>query len=125
MAFYRRLGLSVRAGPDGVHAAAELPGGFLLELDSTSFVREWDSGWRGATGGSSVLGFTVASRERVDELYATLTGAGYTERQPPYDAFWGARYAIVDDPDGNGVSLMSPIDERRKFWPPRRPPSLT
>ena len=28
----------------------------------------------------------------------------------PSDAFQGARYAIVEDPDGNPVGLMSPID---------------
>jgi hypothetical protein len=35
-----------------------------------------------------------------------------------YDAFWGARYAIVADPDGSDVGLMSPIDEQRQTWPP-------
>ena len=56
-------------------------------------------------------------------MYGDLVAAGYRGRQPPYDAFWGARYAIVDDPDGNGVGLMSPIEADRKFWPPATPPS--
>lgn len=43
---------------------------------------------------------------------------GHKGRQPPYDAFWGARYAIVADPDGNDVGLMSPLDEKRRTWPP-------
>ena len=43
-------------------------------------------------------------------MYADLTGAGYRGQQPPYDAFWGARYAVVEDPDGNAVGLMSPSD---------------
>ena len=46
-----------------------------------------------------------------------LTAAGYAGSQPPYDAFWGARYAIVEDPDGNDVGLMSPIDAQRRFVP--------
>ena len=37
-----------------------------------------------------------------------------TSQQEPYDAFWGARYAIVEDPDGNAVGLMSPIDPDRQ-----------
>lgn len=41
------------------------------------------------------------------------------------DVDWGARYAIVEDPDGNGVGLMSPIDPERKYWPPRRPPAAS
>jgi K+-sensing histidine kinase KdpD len=32
------------------------------------------------------------------------------------------RCAIVEDPDGNGVGLMSPIDEALKLWPPPVPP---
>jgi hypothetical protein len=46
-----------------------------------------------------------------------LTAAGYAGPQPPYDAFWGARYAIVQDPDDNDVGLMSPIDPNAKFVP--------
>jgi uncharacterized glyoxalase superfamily protein PhnB len=42
--------------------------------------------------------------------------------QRPYDAFWGGRFAVVADPDGNEVGLMSPIDERRRHWPPDMSP---
>jgi predicted lactoylglutathione lyase len=121
LAFYRRLGVAVEAGPGG-HASVTLPNGVALEFDTAEFVGLWDAGWRGATGGSTVLGFGVDSREAVDELYDELTAAGHRGHQPPYDAFWGARYAIVDDPDGNPVGIMSPIDEDRKVWPPARPP---
>ena len=27
----------------------------------------------------------------------------------PWDAFWGQRYAIVTDPDGNHVELFAPL----------------
>ena len=42
-------------------------------------------------------------------------------QQPPFDAFWGARYAIVEDPDGNSVGLMSPVDPTRRS--PMPPPA--
>jgi hypothetical protein len=58
----------------------------------------------------------------VDEIYTDLTAVGYGSHQPPYDAFWGAHYAIIDDPDGNRVGIMSPEDPQRKFWPPPQPP---
>jgi uncharacterized glyoxalase superfamily protein PhnB len=64
-----------------------------------------------------VLGFSFPSREAVDERYADLVGAGYVGRQPPYDAFWGARYAVVQDPDGNDVGLMSPVDPTKRSVP--------
>jgi uncharacterized glyoxalase superfamily protein PhnB len=69
-----------------------------------------------------VLGFLLPSSEAVNRRYAELTGAGYTGRQPPFDAFWGARYAIVADPDGNDVGLMGPIEEARRFMPPVESP---
>lgn len=122
LAFYRRLGLEIDAEPGAFHVAVAMANGMLLEFDVTEFVPQWDTGWSGSTGGSTVLGFRIASRAGVDALYGSLTQAGYRGRQPPYDAFWGARYAIVDDPDGNGVGLMSPIEKERKFWPPTVPP---
>jgi uncharacterized glyoxalase superfamily protein PhnB len=43
-----------------------------------------------------------------------MTSAGYSALAAPYDAFWGARYAIVEDPNGIAVGLMSPIDPGRR-----------
>jgi len=118
VAFYRLLGLEIAGDHDDVHIEVRLPG-MLVEFDHATSIHHWDSGWSGKTGSGLVIGFAVASREAVDGLYGDVTGAGFRGRQPPYDAFWGARYAIVEDPDGNGVGLMSPIDSARKFWPPQ------
>ena len=47
-----------------------------------------------------------------------MVAGGYGTQQPPYDANWGARYAVVADPDGNGVGIMSPLDpDKRLPWP--------
>lgn len=127
-AFYERLGVELRdASAPGLryrHAEGRLPGGLALDLDNVELARTYNAGWR-RDGGSSraLIGFSVPAREAVDELYAELTGAGYEGRQPPYDAFWGARYAIVADPDGNDVGIMSPVDEARRSWPPRESPT--
>ncbi|HET9611826.1 MAG TPA: VOC family protein [Acidimicrobiales bacterium] len=126
--FYRRLGVAVPDAPDGTdpagaHVQLRMPGGFSLELDTAASVRLWHAGWRTDPGSVGVvLGFALPSREAVDERYAELTAAGHAGRQPPFDAFWGARYAIVADPDGNDVGLMSPIDESRATWPPEQSP---
>ena len=96
-----------------------MPGGFSLELDTAESAWMWHAGWR--TDPASV-GVVIGSRfrpgRRSNERYAELTYVGYAGRQPPFDAFWGARYAIVADPDGNDVGLMSPLDESRRTWPP-------
>src|SRR5438094_640143 len=81
-----------------------------------SFAKVWNSAARDAP--CVVIGFGVASREEVDRLYQELTATGYRGQQRPYDAFWGARYAIVEDPDGNPVGLMSPSDPEHRSWPP-------
>jgi uncharacterized glyoxalase superfamily protein PhnB len=109
--------------PSGDHVAMRTPGGFSLELDSAESARLWHAGWRADPASTKVvIGFALSSREAVDDRYAELTAAGYTGRQPPFDAFWGARYAIVADPDGNDVGLMSPMDKARGTWPPEPSP---
>lgn len=46
LAFYRRLGLTAEATPDGGHATAHLPSGLVLEWDTAEFAAQWDSGSR-------------------------------------------------------------------------------
>lgn len=115
--FYRRLGLDI---PDtdpafqSHHRSAQMPGGIDFDIDSAEFARHWDNGWR---SGATVIGFRLGSREQVDAIYTDLTSAGYAGQQEPYDAFWGARYAVVEDPDGNAVGLMSPVDPSLRAAP--------
>ena len=123
--FYRRLGIAMPPGQAaaGAHVQLRMPGGVSLELDTAESARLWHAGWRADPAGVSVvIGFLLPAREAVDERYAELTSAGYAERQQPFDAFWGARWAIVADPDGHDVGLMSPIDESRRTWPPGQSP---
>ena len=118
--FYRRLGLTIPETNASVaqhHRTAIMPSGIALDFDSQEFARQWNAGWpvQNDGGGMGVLGFGLASRETVDALYAHITDAGFRGQQEPYDAFWGARYAVVEDPDGNAVGLMSPVDPERRM----------
>jgi catechol 2,3-dioxygenase-like lactoylglutathione lyase family enzyme len=118
-AFYRRLGVEIEdSGPD--HRTATNAGPLDFDLDSGTFAKVWNSAARDAP--CVVIGFGVASRDDVDRRYQELTAAGYRGQQRPYDAFWGARYAIVEDPDGNPVGLMSPADPQRRSWPRKSAP---
>src|SRR6185503_13466613 len=67
-----------------------------------------DAVWRTRTGVHHASAKRTADQAALD-LYVKLTGAGYATLQAPNDAFWGARYAVVEDPDGIAVGLMSPI----------------
>ena len=129
IAFYRRLGVEIpETGiwrtPTGAHhvSAAEQSADRSIDfdLDSTAFAQRWNAGWRGRTdlGGRVVVGFGVPARTDVDDIFRDMTGAGYRGLQEPHDAFWGARYAIIEDPDGIAVGLMSPMSPDKKSPPP-------
>jgi catechol 2,3-dioxygenase-like lactoylglutathione lyase family enzyme len=120
VAFYRRLGLTVPdEGPwDAYHRSASVPAGLDLDFDLVSFATKWNAGARTDAPRGVVLGFKVQTREAVDRVHADMTGAGYTSQQEPYDAFWGSRYAIIEDPDGNAVGIMSPMDDAFRSQPP-------
>ncbi|HMI83265.1 MAG TPA: VOC family protein [Polyangiaceae bacterium] len=65
--------------------------------------------------------FHVSSREEVDGVHARVTAAGHRTHKAPEDAFWGARYAIVEDPDGNSVGITSAVDDSMRRPPPAPP----
>jgi uncharacterized glyoxalase superfamily protein PhnB len=122
MTFYERLGATFSFHPNWRrhHVTCEAPGGLRFEIDSHELSRAYDTGWVEPVAGTSraILVFEVPSRDAVDDRFAAATGAGAHAHLPPFDAFWGARYAVVDDPDGNQVGLMSPVDESRQTAPP-------
>ena len=126
--FYRLLGLDIPAPvaqpPGALHASAELENGFAFEIDNEYLARIYNAAWRKSNGSSTLLlSVSFESRQAVDVAYAKLVAAGYESRQSPYDDFWGSRFAIVSDPEGNDVGLMSPAEERFKTWPPTESPS--
>lgn len=125
LAFYRRLGLDIpeeavwSSGGKAHHVVVDMPDGFQIEFDSPELTRAYDPGWEDSIGGNpNFLVFTLPSREAVDETYADLTAAGHLGHLEPFDAFWGARYGIVDDPNGNHVGLISESDPERRSAPP-------
>jgi uncharacterized glyoxalase superfamily protein PhnB len=129
IAFYRKLGVDIpdpriwRTVTGAHHVTAVEPGATEaagLDLDSATFAPIWTKGWAGRKdlAGRVVVGFSVSSREEVDRLYGEMIAGGHRGLQAPFDAFWGARYAIVEDPDGIAVGLMSPISANRRSPPP-------
>jgi catechol 2,3-dioxygenase-like lactoylglutathione lyase family enzyme len=127
VAFYRRLGVDIPEDhiwrtATGIHhvGASAAASATAFDLDSAAFAQMWNVGWRNRENikGRVVIGFKVATRQAVDDTYADLTGAGFTGLQPPCDAFWGARFAIIEDPDGIAVGIMSPRSDDKRAPPP-------
>lgn len=111
LTFYRRLGVDVADGSDEqAHVEAVLPGGLRLAWDTVYAVRSFDPEWTPPRGGHAVaLAFACDVPAEVDRVHAELVDAGYPGHTEPWDAFWGQRYATVQDPDGNHVDLFAPL----------------
>jgi catechol 2,3-dioxygenase-like lactoylglutathione lyase family enzyme len=125
IAFYRKLGVEfpeerVWRTATGAHHASAAEADLDVDLDSAVFSQFWNKGWAGRQdlAGRVVVGFGVATRADVDRIYGEMTAAGHRGLQAPWDAFWGARYAVVEDPDGLAVGLMSPISDEHRSPPP-------
>jgi catechol 2,3-dioxygenase-like lactoylglutathione lyase family enzyme len=110
LAFYRRLGLDLPADADNQpHVDIDL-GGLRLAFDTEATIRSFDPSWSAPTGGHrAALAFACDSPEEVDQTWSALTTAGYDGHLAPWDAFWGMRYAIVHDPDGQPVDLFATL----------------
>lgn len=106
--FYRLLGLEIPSGSDTEpHVEYVTPGGFRIAWDTLELMKGFLPDWVEPVGHRSTLGFKCDSAAEVDRLYQQIIQAGYGSYKEPWDAFWGQRYAIVIDPDGNHVDLFA------------------
>ena len=109
IAFYRLLGLDVPETPDEGHVDTFLPNGVRFMLDSEETVRSFRPDWERAAGNQLALAFECGSPVEVNELYERATAAGFHGEKEPWDAFWGQRYAQLEDPDGVPVDLYASL----------------
>ena len=128
LAFYRLLGVTIADVPAEWaewarhHVNGVTANGVRVELDSVAFAKQWNPGLDETRLGSAMRPmFHVSSRDDVDRVHARVTAAGHRSHKEPEDAFWGARYAIVEDPDGNSVGIMSAIDPSMRRPSPSPP----
>ena len=109
IAFYRLLGLDVPETPDEGHVDTFLPNGVRFMLDTEATVLSFRPDWRRETGNQLGLALECESPAEVDAVYARVTEAGFHGEKEPWDAFWGQRYAQLQDPDGVPVDLYAPL----------------
>jgi catechol 2,3-dioxygenase-like lactoylglutathione lyase family enzyme len=112
LAFYRRVGLDIPADAEAApHVEITLPGGLRMAWDTEETIRSFDESWVRPTGSHRIaLAFACGTPADVDANYLALVEAGHSGHQAPWDAFWGQRYAVVIDPDGNHVELFAPLE---------------
>jgi catechol 2,3-dioxygenase-like lactoylglutathione lyase family enzyme len=107
--FYRLLGIDLPETPDEGHLDAFLPNGVRFMLDKEEVVRSFRPDWTRESGNQLALAFECESPAEVDETYARVTEAGFHGEKEPWDAFWGQRYAQLQDPDGVPVDLYAAL----------------
>ncbi len=106
--FYRLVGLQVPDSNED-HVEAVTPGGIRVMFDTLELIKRIDPDWVQPAGRAIGLAFRCINAKEVDEVYASVVAGGFRGKAPPYDAFWGQRYATVLDPDGNGVDLFADL----------------
>jgi uncharacterized glyoxalase superfamily protein PhnB len=107
--FYQVVGFDVPDTPDEGHVDTSLPNGMRLMLDTEDVIRSFRPEWTRETGNQVALALECESPAEVDEIYARVTAAGFHGEKEPWDAFWGQRYAQLQDPDGVPVDLYAAL----------------
>jgi catechol 2,3-dioxygenase-like lactoylglutathione lyase family enzyme len=109
LAFYRALGLAVPDQAEGPQVEIATPGGATLGLVLEAMVRQSVEGWETPVGQRVTFACRCDSVAELDSTYARIEAAGFQGRKAPWDAFWGQRYAFLNDPDGNRVDLFAEL----------------
>ena len=111
LTFYRLLGLNIQAADSQEdHVEVITPNGYRIAWDTIEVVKSFAPEWTPPSGGHRMaLAFKCQDAADVNATYAKIIAAGYKSAAEPWDAFWGQRYAIVIDPDGNKVDLFAPL----------------
>lgn len=108
--FYSLLGLnvpSVNAGED--YAQVITPNGYRISWNTVSLVKQMNPDWVEPVGHRIELAFKCDSPSEVNTTYEKIITSGYKGHKEPWDAFWGQRYAVVVDPDGNHISIFAAL----------------
>ena len=108
-AFYRRLGWNFPEVGDEPYVEVTLDTGLRISINSVEMMKQIEGHYVEPAGQKMGVAFLCESPAEVDAKYAELTGAGYKGRKEPWDAFWGQRYAQIEDPDGNAVDLFAQL----------------
>ena len=106
--FYRLLGLDIPPNVETEpHVEVITPNGYRIAWDTQELIQSIYPDWIEPVGQRVALAFKCESPAEVDALYERVVQSGYHGHKPPWDAFWGQRYAVVADPDGNLIDLFA------------------
>jgi catechol 2,3-dioxygenase-like lactoylglutathione lyase family enzyme len=105
--FYRLLDLEIPEAMDAESHVEVISHGYRLAWDTVGLATMVYGSWVEPQGHRIELAFRCDTPAEVDAKYAEILAQGYQGHKEPWDAFWGQRYAILLDPDGNLISLFA------------------
>lgn len=110
--FYQAFGLDIEPISD-MFARATWSDKVMLEFGTKELTSSYDPNFmEPGPLSKSTINFELESQTAVDHKFSRLVDLGYEGHLAPIEAPWGARFAIVSDPDGNYVGLHSPRDRK-------------
>lgn len=110
VAFYSALGFDftgVDTAQDHVEPVTP-PGATRLMIDGAALAEQL-TGRKPVPATHSAFALLCDSPAAVDAAAQAVRDAGFTVAKDPWDAFWGQRYAVVQDPEGYLVDLFAPL----------------
>lgn len=107
LAFYRNI-FTIPEGLDSEgHVEITLENGLRFAWDTVAVIESFEPHYTFTP--KQVGAFLCANAADVDKKFHELTNKGGKSEKEPWDAFWGQRYALVADPDGNVLDLFAPL----------------
>ncbi|KKQ36677.1 MAG: Quinone binding protein [Candidatus Roizmanbacteria bacterium GW2011_GWA2_37_7] len=110
ISFYILLGFKFsEVSDDGKHIETTITSSSArLMIDSKDIVKDI-IGEDPKPGNHSMFAIEYETANEVDTVVQKLKDAGFTVVKKPWNAFWGQRYAVVEDPDGYKVDLYAQL----------------
>ncbi len=111
--FYEILGFTfgdVNSGEKHIESVAD-DSSIRLMIDSQELIANI-IGETPKPGNHSNFAISYSHPDEVDQLVNQLLTNGFTVVKEPWDAFWGQRYAVVEDPDGYKVDLYAQLGSK-------------
>lgn len=107
LAFYRNIFTIPEGLENEGHVEIRLESGLRFAWDTVAVMQSFEPHYTFTP--KQVGAFLCENPADVDKKYSDLLGKGDTSVKEPWDAFWGQRYALVADPDGNVLDLFAPL----------------
>ncbi|MGL4609434.1 MAG: VOC family protein [Trueperaceae bacterium] len=107
LAFYRNI-FAIPENLDGEgHVEITLESGLRFAWDTLAVMQSFEPHYSFVP--KQVGAFLCNNAADVDKTFSELVVKGGKSVKEPWDAFWGQRYALVADPDGNTIDLFAPL----------------